>query len=40
MTKSEFEELQLKPSKASGMTLISFLQSVVVAYTTYNYCKH
>lgn len=36
MTKSEFEELQLK-FKASGMTLKSFLQSVGVAYSTYNY---
>lgn len=36
MTKSEFEELQLK-FKASGMTLKSFLQSVGVAYATYHY---
>lgn len=36
MTKSEFEELQLK-FNASGMTLKSFLKSVGVAYSTYNY---
>lgn len=38
MTKSEFEELQQK-FKASGMRLISFLQSVGVAYATYNYWR-
>lgn len=38
MTRLEFEELQLK-FKASGMTLLSFLQSVGVAYTTYNYWR-
>ena len=36
MTKSEFEELQLK-FNTSGMTLKSFLKSEGVAYSTYNY---
>lgn len=39
MTKSEFEELQLK-FKASGMTLKSFLKTVGVAYSSYNYWSH
>lgn len=38
MSRSEFEKLQQK-FKASGMPLISFLQSVGVAYTTYNYWR-